>query len=244
MQRAGKLAQHIVPLGIQAGDAVGDHGLGIHFGRCAVTPARHSLGNHHRQIRHAGYGGSIDVVEHEAELPLEALARQLLGRVREVQFHLVVDVALIFGMIVRIVGGAVFLDVRKEFASLLVVCLHLRARQAVVGQMQDKVHFVELPGVHLLALSVIAQQLGDHHIGGKIPVLEIVVAVHVSGDADGSPGEIHRGEGYSLAYVVGNPAAHLCCLRIADHGRKKQRRCRKQIFQARFHIAKLRNCGE
>ena len=209
-----------------------------------MTPARHSLGNHHRQIRHAGYGGSIDVVEHEAELPLEALARQLLGRVREIQLHLVVDVALVLRMIVGVVGGPVLLDIRQEFTRLLVVGLHLGAGQTVVGEMKDEIHFVELPGMHLLALSVVSQQLRDHHVCRKIPVLKVVVTVHVGGNAHRSPGEIHRREGYALACVVGNPAAHLRGLRIADQGRKQQHRRRKQVFQARFHIAKLRNCEE
>ena len=121
-----------------------------------MPPAGHGLGNHYGQIRHAGNSGSIDIVEDESELPLEALAGQLLGRMREIQLHLVVDVTLVFRMIVWVVPVAMLLDVREKFAGLLVVRLHLGAAQLVVRQRQHEIHFVESARMHRLADGVVA----------------------------------------------------------------------------------------
>ena len=97
--------------------------------------------------------------------------------------------------------------------------------------------------MYLLAHGIVAQELGNHHVGGKIPVFEVVVAIEVGGDAHGSTGEIDRGERNTLTHVVGNPATYLGGLCTAQQRCKQQNDCNKE-FKARFHVAKLGNCRE
>ena len=243
VQGAGELAQHIVPFGIEAGDAVGGDSLGVLRRGEGVAPFGHRFGYHHRQVGNAGYRRGVDVVEHEPELLAETLSVELFRRVRKVQLHLVVHLAAVLLMVFRVVAVAMFLYVGQQFPGLLVVRLHLGAAQLVVRQRQHEIHFVESARMHRLADGVVAQQLGREEAAPQVAGFKIVVAVDVGGYAYGRTFEVNSGEGDSLAVLVRHASAHLGRLCLTDDAEQQQKGCQKW-FRCGHNAAKLAIQGE
>ena len=170
---------------------------------------RNRFGDHHRQIGNTAHRRGVHIVEHEAELFPENRPLKLRFGVGEVQFHLVVDLYLVLFVGVRVVAGTAGVDIVQQLAGLLVVGLHVRFGQTVVGQMQGEVDRGELPGLYCFGDGVVAQQLGGETGIGEIAVLETVPAFEVRGDANGSAFKEDSDEGDAIPRFVGDPAADL-----------------------------------
>ena len=196
---------------------------------------RNRFGDHHRQIGDAAHRRGVHVVEHEAELFPEDRPLKLRFGVGEVQFHLVVDLYLVLFVGVRVVAGTAGVDIVQQLAGFLVVGLHMRFSQTVVGQMQGEVDRGELPWTNRFGDGVVAQQLGGETRIGEIAVLEAVPAFEVCGDADSSAFKEDGDERDALPRFVGHAAANFGglgrCQRSCQRGRQKQRRQQREAFE-------------
>ena len=156
----------------------------------------------------------------------------------EVQLHLVVDFARVFGMVLRVIAVAVLLDVGEKGPGLLVVSFYLRSGKAVVGQFQAEIDIVKLSGPYRLFISVISQYLGHQHAVSQIPVLEVVVSVDVGGDSHRGPFEIHSGKRNPLTGVVRHSSAHLGRLRLRSRRPEQQEDAQSKSHNP-FHRPKI-----
>ena len=210
---AGELRQQ-VRVRIDAGNPVGDNLLPVHLGIAGVAAPRHRLGNHHRQVRHAGNRRCVHIIEHEAEFLLEALALEPFLGPRQVQFYFIIDVAGIARPHLRIVPVTVGLDARQQALDFAVVRLHDDAFDLVVGGHQVEIHLGKAAGAHRHLLADIAQQLAAQHPGRLVARLQVVFSVVVARQADGGVLEKDRRKGNRLPRLrILDDAAHLGRLR-------------------------------
>ena len=188
-------------LGVDAGDAVGKHGLAVGLRVGSMAPLYDRLRNHSRQVGHAADHGRIHIIEHEAEVLEEALVSQLLLGMRQVELHLVVHLALEMRAQVGVVAGAVLVDVGEEALDLAVVGLHEGAVEAVVRQAHLEIDLRKGSVLYGNFQGIVAEKLAYKHLHGRVAGLKGVLAVDVGGEAYRRAFEVDTGERNRLASV-------------------------------------------
>ncbi len=198
---------------VDARDAAGADHLAPHIGSAAAVALGRRLGDHRRQVGLAGHGRGVHVVEHEAEVALQALAAEAGLDVGQVQLHLGVGRAAVAVVALGIVAILAADDLAQDgVGGVLARRDHHRGDVELRG-LQGEVDLREAPHGHARRLRLVADHLGQDE-ARRVARLEGVEALLVGGDAHGGAREEHAGEGYGLTRSgVGDAAAHARGLR-------------------------------
>ena len=98
----------------------------------------------------------------------------------------------------RVMDFPVGIQFGQEAFEPAVVRLDNGGIQAFPVRLQAEIHLGESPGLDRYRLREIPQQMGRQDGCRRIPRLDGIPAVHVGGDADGRPVEIHPDKGDRL----------------------------------------------